>query len=89
MKPEFEGLIRSHPQGMLAEYKDKLYRVQTVTPGLLSQDPETGEWVPSIIYEVANETRDTQVVGSLTLKFTRPVTEFARKFKKVSQKKNK
>lgn len=61
-------------------YKDKLYRIQTVTIGMLSQDPN-GEWVPTVIYGTHNVTHDTQVVGTQPLNFARPVTDFIAKFK--------
>jgi hypothetical protein len=63
-------------------YKDKLYRIQTVTIGMLSQDVN-GEWVPTVIYGTHNATHDTQVVGTQPLNFCRPVTEFVAKFKPV------
>jgi hypothetical protein len=83
MKPEHKRLMGTIIGGSIWEYKGKKYRVQTVTPNFLTQDPETGDWAPTVHYEVANETRDTQVIGSLRLKFGRPCTEFYRKFKFV------
>lgn len=85
LKPEYLRLIATIGKGGVWTYKNRNYRVQTVTPNFLTQDPETGDWAPTVHYEVANETHDTQLIGSLRLKFGRPVTEFYRKFRKVAQ----
>jgi hypothetical protein len=81
MKPEHKRLLDTIRPGSVWTYKGRSYRVQCVTPNFLTQDPETGDWAPTVHYEVANETHDTQVVGSLRLKFGRACTEFYRKMK--------
>lgn len=81
MKPEHKRLMATVKNGTVWTYKGRTYRVQTVTPFFLTQDPETGDWAPTVHYEVANETHDTQVVGSVHLKFGRAITEFYRKFR--------
>lgn len=83
MKPEYDALLRSTTQNSLWEYKGKQYRVFCTMPGFLTQDPETGDWAPTVSYRVAKETRDTQVIGSLVLQFGRAITEFNRKFKRI------
>lgn len=80
MKSPHQKLLNRVTSGSLWQYKEKVYRVQTTPPMLLSQDPN-GEWVPSVIYVCHNDTnRDTQVVGSIEYRFSRPITEFLDKF---------
>lgn len=87
MKPEYEGLIRSVTQWSRWTYKDKVYTVMTVTPGMLSQDPD-GEWVPTVIYTVFNEMASHETyIATMNLRFARPITEFIKKFMPVVEEK--
>lgn len=52
-------------------YKDRLYRVNSLMENNLSQDPETGEWRPSVRYVADPQTQ---------LVFYRSDTEWLRKF---------
>lgn len=79
MLKKIDELVRQIEPKQVYRYKEKDYRVQTVTIGMLSQD-EGGEWVPTVIYAQAKDTHDTQVVGSVPLNFARPITDFAGKF---------
>ncbi len=56
-------------------YKGKPYQVNTLMLKNLSQDPETGEWQPTVRYTLYPQS---------DLVFYRSYTEFLRKFKLVS-----
>lgn len=57
--------------GSIWSYKGKLYRVNTLMEKNLSQDPDTGEWRPSVRYTCEPQT---------DLVFYRADTEWLRKF---------
>lgn len=80
MKPEYEGMLRTVTQWSRWTYKDKMYQVRTVTPGMLSQDAE-GEWSPTVIYSNYDERLDSDTyIHVMDLRFARPITEFVKKF---------
>jgi hypothetical protein len=64
------------PRNTTWEYKEVRYRVQDVWDSNLSQDPETGKWEPTVRYKLVPPTE---------LTFHRTVTEWLRKFTRVTK----
>lgn len=62
-------------QNSIWTYKDVTYQVSSLMENNLSQDPETGQWEPTVRYTCFPQTN---------LVFYRSYTEWLRKFTRVS-----
>jgi hypothetical protein len=69
------GLLKIIGSGGIWNYKDVDYRVLRHSFDILSQDPETGEWGPTVFYQLRVDGPQTQ------RQFTRSASEWLRKFK--------
>lgn len=58
-------------------YKSREYEVTHVEPLVLSQDPTSGEWRPTVYYRWVDDSEATR-------RFARTDSEFIRKFDRVA-----